>query len=273
MKKLKLISLLVLTLVSLASFAQISTRSDDPSTFHFGTRPQVGTIAYTYYLDYTSGNFNLSNDPIINFLYYYSNDLVIRGGLKLKNDRLTANGTISDTTLNPIGLMQDASKVQYQNASHEHSLYIGIEKHFLGSNFLDPYVAVEIPLGVSGNTNVMDVDDRNGNYNHSSATSNSFMYGLNGYLGIQAFIADLPIAVGFEWGFMSRGYLFDRTHNIVDTKAGAVTTSQNFYTSNLDATDPAYTAEVANTNFSKLNSRSFSIDNGWRFKACYFFGK
>ena len=74
-----------------------------------------------------------------------------------------------------------------------------ISYHFSRLNILDVYVGAELPLGWE-TKNYKTVST---NY-ESQSTKRSFVIGLGAFVGLQAYIADLPLAIGVEYGISSR---------------------------------------------------------------------
>ena len=89
-------------------------------------------------------------------------------------------------------------------------------------------------------------------------------YGLEAHLGLQAFIADLPLALGFELGYTGIGYRGEKYKHLEDNKIGGVATTQEYYT---------YKGDASNTKFSSLKSNSFDGNGSIRISISYYFNK
>ena len=88
-------------------------------------------------------------------------------------------------------------------------LYPGFAWHFSSRNLLDVYVGAELPLGWDNTTaftetGVVDTPETGMNVTTSKTTKRSFIIGLGAFIGMQAYIADLPLALGVELGISSR---------------------------------------------------------------------
>jgi hypothetical protein len=79
-------------------------------------------------------------------------------------------------------------------------LYPGVAYHFSNQNLLDVYVGAELPFGWSRYREV----DQSSSDRYSIRSKTSFHAGLGVFVGLQAYVANLPIAVGFEYGIASR---------------------------------------------------------------------
>jgi hypothetical protein len=102
------------------------------------------------------------------------------------------------------------------------------------------------------------------NYNNYSRTRTSITYGGEAFIGVQAFVADLPLALGIDFGVAAMGHLFDRYKHEVSTKVGSLTSEQVYYT--VDDTG----AGIA---YESLNRRDFQLQGNIRVTFAYFFKK
>jgi hypothetical protein len=258
--KQKLLLFSVAAMFAVSSFAQLSQRTNDPSNFKFGTRPQAGDWGLNLQL-YAAGGSNFTNYfqdvPIVNLQYYKDADLAFRFGIRASKHKTVFKGESNEDMYNPNGL----SEIKYKSSAREYMVYVGAEKHFSMTNILDVYTGAQIPLGFSGNTIKNKISYTNGDEGKTITRSNSFIYGVECFVGLQAFIADLPIAVGAEWGLAGYGKLFDRTYNYSEYTG---MDTQEYYTTNADASGTEYT---------KLHSRKFDMDNMVRFRISYYFSK
>jgi hypothetical protein len=137
-------------------------------------------------------------------------------------------------------------------------LYPGFAYHFSRLNILDVYVGAELPLGWDTNS-VKSVYD---NYTDNT-TKKSFVIGLGAFIGLQAYIADLPLAVGLEYGISSRldtglKYKYERTEDNQTT----VTYSPSGSFSHIWPDSNSY---------DKLNARRGEIGGQFRITLSYYF--
>jgi hypothetical protein len=246
--------------IAVNSFAQLSERTNDPGNFKFGTRPLAGDWGLNLQM-YTTGAANFDayfqNVPIVNLQYYLTNELALRFGIQATKHKTVFAGEGYDTT---VTVNTDLGKFSYKTSTREYMVYAGVEKHFALTNLLDVYVGGQIPLGFSGNTQLNDYTF-NSLANNELVRTNYFIYGMEAFLGLQVFLADLPIAVGVEWGIAGYGKLFNSTYHSEQANGGPV---QNFYTVPGNNTSPAY---------SSLDSRTFDMESMVRFRISYYFNK
>lgn len=249
----------------LSSFAQLSKRSNDPSNFKFGTRPQNGDWGVNMQLYAVGGNsFNnyFKSLPIINVQHYIADDKAIRFGVRASKAKtlFTGESTAELDTLNTL-LNGDLAKQKNRQSTREYMFYLGLEKHFAPTNLLDVYVGAQGSLGFSSDVNQSKIDYLTaGRKNYTMSRSNSLIYGLEAFIGLQAFVADLPVAVGIEWGLAGYGKLFNKTFNSIETE----TKTTEYYTTDSDP---------ATLYYSKLSSRKYDLDNMVRFRISYYFNK
>lgn len=248
--------------IAMSSFAQISQRVNDQNTFKYGAQPQAGDWGINiqpFAIPGDSGTHFLkqyfNGMPIINVQYYLSNNLALRAGLRASKHKTVFSGDV----YNPNPMDGDPSKGKYKSSSREYMVYLGIEKHFAPTNLLDVYMGAQIPLGFSGSTSINNIDYVGGGKNYSTIRTNSIVYGLEAFLGLQLFIADLPIAVGLEWGYAGYGKLSDKTYTMTDNG----TTKTEFYT----------TSSAPGARFKSLSSRTFDAVSMTRMRLSYYFNR
>lgn len=78
--------------------------------------------------------------------------------------------------------------------------YPGIAYHFNKSNLLDVYVGGELPIGGAGLGTFYKTNDGDDEDEHAHATATQFNVGLGAFIGLQAYICNLPLAIGLEYG-------------------------------------------------------------------------
>lgn len=191
--------LLILTVClggSLMSQAQISTGENTAQTIRTGNRAEMGDFGL--YLGATSNMFQSIGDentkfsalPLLNFKYMVTDKVEARVGFEWwskttteKSDEGSADAMQSDRNTNIM-------------------FYPGIAYHFNRSNILDVYVGAELPIGGGGMASKVKYDDNE--IKDATITSTRFDIGIGGFIGLQAYICNLPLAVGLEYGFNFR---------------------------------------------------------------------
>jgi len=261
MKKITLSTLLLGAFIffGINANAQLSERVNNPSTFRLGTRPTQGNIGFSVGYSYadndslTKGKASIdSYIPLLTVQYYLTDDIVINLGYQnMKTSRSYSGDLDKDFSGNAVSY-------ESNNKTSKNYLKIGVDKHFLASNVLDPYIGVSIPLGYwsesKGSTTTYD----DGTGSGSLKSRFSFYYGFEIKMGVQAFIADLPIAIGLEGGISGYGLMGDKYHVEGTNSAGD---SFSYYT----------TEENSTMRFSSLSSSSYASGGFARVTLSYYF--
>jgi hypothetical protein len=260
MKKAILFLAVLLSVPSL--MAQLSTRESDPVNLKFGTRPQAGDMSIYFGIgnqeldELDKAGKNVSGLPLISLRYYFSDQWVGRLTLKSISTKEKIKGTLSSTVT---GMREDIT------VSAEQIIVPSLEKHFSPNNIFDAYITFGVPLGIQREIVSQDIKfNIAGDYASESVSKNSIIYGLEGLVGIQVFIAFLPVSVGIEAGTRGIGYARQQYKHEEKSEIGGVSTSQTYFTT---GNDPA----VFYTNYKKLKYSKFTQDNEFRIVASYYF--
>ena len=131
--------------------------------------------------------------PLVNIKYYTSDNLEFRGGIQYYKRGFHAKG---NEILTPTTDKEHSMK----ESEWFFRLIPGFAYHFSPRNVLDVYAGASLPLGFEGSTykdEYANPDAVNGVLNQYRK---SLCVGLEAFIGLQAFIADLPVSVGFEYG-------------------------------------------------------------------------
>jgi hypothetical protein len=283
---------MIALIFSLEAQAQLSDRINNPSALRVGTRPVAGNFGFFLALetDQFEDLFDEQTEvenaiPLINVRYYLQDDLVLRAGISMWKKARSVDGEI-DTTTSATNPFQNGG--QGYGATYEHRevesytlLNIGVEKHFKASNLLDGYVGVSLPLGYTRANNSSNVNGIDGStdFLETTTTRFSFVYGAEFFVGANAFVADLPLAIGVEMGIRGIGLRGDKFRNEYEGSTGGVGYSGEYYTNNIDDFEnTAVQADLDNggpgggpIQFSSLNARSFDTQAMIRFSISYFF--
>jgi hypothetical protein len=251
MRKISVIFLLVL--MASASFAQLSDRVNDNSSYKIGARPVEGSKVLTFGFNVNQSVFdnynNLKQGGLISGKYFIKDDVAIRGGIRITKESTFSKGDI-DQDLNP-GVKSAESK----SSIREYVLVPGIEKHFNSGNIFDVYGGGDLFLGFKREVFRDNVDQVDGDFNHYSEKTPSTLVGLGGVVGFNVFVLDLPLSIGMEYGLQGLWTLGGKTHVESETKVGGVSTTQDYYTqTNNGAGNPDAFG------YSKLKKRSTTWD-------------
>lgn len=200
MKKL-VIAALALCMGFVTATAQITTGKSSAQVVRTGNRAEAGNFGL--YLGATADMFrNLVNIdeaelkalPLINFKYMVNDNVEARLGLEWwtvsTGNKVSGENASGDY------------KTKHKNKETSKYFYPGIAYHFSNSNLLDVYVGAELPIGWES-TVVKDFADSEALDYNTKTVTRDFNIGLGAFVGLQAYVANLPLAVGVEYGISS----------------------------------------------------------------------
>lgn len=205
-KKIKAMKKFVLTALVLcmgfvAVKAQITTGESSAQVIRTGNRAEAGNFGLylggttTIFKNLAEG-FAVEGLPLINFKYMLSDKLEARIGLEwwAKSATQSTDGENEKGDFETKNQVKETSKF----------LSPGFAYHFSNSNVLDVYVGAEVPFGWGGNTTTVFANYDGDDYDVDDTKSTStFKIGLGAFVGLQAYIANLPLALGVEYGISS----------------------------------------------------------------------
>lgn len=253
----KIIMILVLMCAfSAASYAQLTTGKPSAKKIRTGNRPEAGDFGL--FIGASVNDFSdaiqygsLVPMPIVNLKYYTSDQFELRASIDANAFNEKAFGKLTDTG-------NSTNEHGAREANGQFLVVPGAAYHFSNKNILDVYAGVELPLGWTG----YKVKDVNESDIVSISSKNAFTVGLGAFVGLQAFIANLPVAIGVEYGFSSQFDLGLKYKNTV-TSSGSKQVSYR-----LDD----YIAGVSRfQEFSDLNARRGNLGQQVRLIVSYYF--
>lgn len=265
MNKSTIFLILIFFSLNLTCFSQLSDRVNSPSTFKVGTRPLKGNIGLYFGLAYNEIEYWFDHDidytglPIISVKYYLSDNLVARIGFQISRKSETTKGLVDPVV--DASLLTERNQVDMLS---KFSVSPGIEYHFKSSNILDVYFGGVVPFGMNNEEFVNDSKYQTGDYSLYTRTLKSFTYGYEVFVGLQAFVADLPLAVGVDFGVAGMGHLKTKYKHVSNIGIGGITTNQTYYTTDKDA---------LNVRYRDLTSQDFKLQGNVRLTITYFFNK
>lgn len=258
---------------ALPAVAQMTTGKPSSKVIRTGNRPEAGDFGI--YLGMTSEMFNgiiykelqMQALPLINFKYMVSDQFEARIGLELYKTSSTLKGNYT----HDIGEQSFSLPASTRNSNSNAMFYPGVAWHFSTKNILDIYVGAELPIGwdsstsldESGTVEIGETGDYISTISSHSTTKRSFVIGLGAFVGIQAFIADLPLAIGAEFGISSK---FDTGVKYKHVEEVTGNDTQTYYSSAIEDL-PGYT----NTQYDSLKARTGEIGGQFRFTLTYYF--
>jgi hypothetical protein len=177
------------------------------------------------------------------------------------------------------------SEYTFKEISAYTLLHLGIEKHFKASNLLDGYVGVSLPIGYSrGDATSSILGSQPGDPNldgttdflTTTTTRFAFVYGAELFIGANAFVADLPLAIGVELGVRGLGQRGDKFKTEYEGSQNGTAFSGEYFTSDIDADQFSQQGvgqdqNGADIQFSSLKARTFDTEAMIRFTLSYFF--
>ena len=194
--------LLIFSLGATSASAQLTTGKPSSKVIRTGNRAQGGDFGIyvgatsTMFKNMFDNNVDMKALPLINFKYMVSSQFETRLGFewyksseRIKGDIISQNDAGENTTTASRDITSESSAM----------FYPGIAYHFSKKNLLDVYVGAELPLGWSSDRTISEVSN-----NYDARTKTSFVIGLGAFIGLQAYIAYLPLAIGVEYGISSR---------------------------------------------------------------------
>lgn len=194
----KLFSFVVAALFAVPTFAQISDAQPTSHTLKTGNRPVKGTyglymgVTSDMFKDWSDKHISVSSLPILNFKYMQTDNIELRLGFEFIKNKTTLKGDVDDTDFK--------TKEVYGT----NTFTPGFAYHFSPKNILDVYAGAELPIGWTRDKKYSESGD------YSSSTKHgTFNIGLGGFVGLQAFIGHLPLALGVEYGLSAKLNLGD----------------------------------------------------------------
>lgn len=174
--------------------AQITTGENTAKVIRTGNRAQKGNFGV--YLGATTDMFKSITDkdisikalPLINLKYMLTDKTELRLGFEIwEKDSIASKPDHTDNKATESSFM----------------FYPGIAYHFSNKNLLDVYVGGELPFGFGSNKKsdfapkASLIDDAGYTYN---SNEKFFNVGVGAFIGLQAYLGNLPVAIGCEYG-------------------------------------------------------------------------
>lgn len=255
-----IISLLFILSGSLV-FGQLIDRESVSSHIKTGTRPDTGNFGF--YLgaslveieEMFDEDVDLRGVPLMNFKYYYTNNIEIRLGIQMYKLSEKFEGTLMS---NEIGLEDNVDKETIWR------FIPGVNYHFNNINFLDTYMGLGIIIG-SEKDEIITNEKYNitGDFYSDHYTKSTFVWGFSFNFGLQAFVADLPFSLGVEFGITGIKHNNLQYEHQTKSSVGGVVTDQTYYT----ITDNSL------LQYESLEYEKFELGADLRFTISYYFRK
>lgn len=238
------------------SFAQLSTGESSASVIRTGNRPEGGDFgifigpSYSEIKDMCDNKVEFRGFPLVNFKYYSSQNLEWRLGLQFYRTKEKIKGDALNEAFEDMGEIKSKDVKSYNRISP------GVAYHFSSRNLLDIYVGGSLPFGwdKDGKINESEYD---GEKETNNVTRNTFVIGIGGFIGLQAFVADLPFSIGLEYGFSGLLHSGNKYKHEITTEDG----TQTYFTKDKDS----------DIMFDKLKSKKGEFGSDVRITLSYYF--
>lgn len=160
--------------------------------------------------------------PLLNVKHYFSDNFELRGGLQYYKLGYRSEGTELITNANQL----------FKESEWYFRLIPGCAYHFSSKNVLDVYAGAALPLGFEGFTYKNETPTLVNNQYRKS-----ICVGLEAFVGLQAFVADLPLSIGLEYGFGGMFHTGEKIKNEATDVNGVVQTTYSDLSGTLDYKD------------------------------------
>ncbi len=185
----KFFALVAAALMSATSFAQISDATPSAPTLKTGNRPDQGTwglymgVTSNMIKDWGDDDISLRSMPLLNIKYMCTDNWELRTGVMVSKKKSFMKGEMENNDF------------KGKTVTSENMLTPGFAYHFGKNNILDVYTGAEILLGWKRDTAKESSDNYSKTVKHPT-----FNTGVGAFVGLQAFIGHLPLAIGCEYG-------------------------------------------------------------------------
>lgn len=245
--------------------AQISTGESSAHVIKTGNRPEAGDFgifigpSYSEIMDMIDSKIKVRGVPLVNFKYYSTPQLEWRLGLQFYRTKEKLKGDVIDELMEGAGTQKSKKMESYNRITP------GVAYHFSSRNLLDVYVGATLPFGWDRNRQISEYK-YDGEEEIHNVTRGSFVIGAGGFIGLQAFVADLPFSIGLEYGFS--GLLHTGMKNKHEVQSGD--DNQTYYT----PSDEDMVKDLDGGNrYDKLHAKKGEFGSDIRVTFSYYFKK
>lgn len=257
-----------------SAFAQLSTRENDETVIKYGARPKAGDMAFVLGTSLAndsgmtaklfSGN-ALQSGNILTYKYYKSDDIVIRAGIRFKNENLTVKGHSADSSAvyapygstTGAGVYANFSDVKDKSVNRMYEIVPGIEKHFVAANIFDAYVGADLYLGFGSDRTIKNYTYQNGDKDFTTRKTNTTNVGLGLVSGFNVFLGHLPLSIGLEYGWNAK-WTFGGVTKVKQEYSDAASSTSYSVTYKEEQASNAVGSTAAK--YSKLKRREFNAN-------------
>lgn len=254
--------ILLVACSAVSAVAQISEGEPYSRTIRTGNRPGSGDWGIfigpsiseiDQMLDY---NISWKGLPLVNIKYYSSDELELRCGIQMSSstNKFAGDYITYEYDFENDVLIEGSESLSNKMKEMYYRITPGVAYHFSSKNLLDVYVGASLPFGVTGDKYINIIDGKN----YGTQTRTSFEIGLGAFIGLQCFVADLPVAIGLEYGLSGYKFLGQKYKNITVDEDGV---EQIYYT----------TSQYDDEQYSSLKKSNGYLGSDVRLTISYFF--
>ncbi|SRR6056297_282524 len=256
-----ILSFIILMTFTFYTNAQTSNNEPNLTDFSIDARPGSGDFglyigtSYADITEYADENVEVRGIPLINLKYFHRSDLEFRLSFHRYKTKTKIDGELTD---NETGFARDINKESRLRISP------GIAYHFSSKNLFDVYAGVSLPFGTE--RHIVETrweDNVNNDYYEDIVKKSTFVIGYNLFIGIQSFVADLPVAFGLEYGISGLRHSNLEYEHEYSEDIGGVSNSQTYYTTELNTS----------TQYSDLKYVKNEVGGNLRLTISYYFDK
>lgn len=266
----------LLVALSCPAFAQLTEGEPTAKKIRTGNRAEQGDFGI--YVGATTSMFKAMFDsegsdgqeieiqpiPLINFKYMLTDQFEARVGLEFSKKKESVKGdyiTGTDYDEQSENINYETENRKYKAIDADNRIIPGFAYHFSRSNLLDVYAGAELPFGWKRYKYSTEDSESSSSY-----TRGGFQIGLGAFIGLQMHIADLPLAVGLEYGISS---MFDARGKVkaVAESGGTKTVT---YQPNIESF-PMLKEQLPDSSWESLKARKGEIGNQLRITLTYYF--
>ena len=212
--------------------------------------------------------------PLINLKYYFSDRIEMRMGVQYNGHKSSMDGSYTKDFDEVYSFTDEhfgtrTIKELDKSFTRRFRLAPGVAYHFSPKNVLDVYVGATIPFGTDSESSTYESENyqlltaENGTHtlqkidSKNNMSYSSFVIGIGGFIGLQAFVADLPVALGFEYGLTGMLRTNDKAYHVTTDASGN--------------TQSYYTTDGSSQHFDSVSNSSKYMGSDLRFTITYFF--
>lgn len=251
-------------MISSASFGQLLERENVDRKIATGTRPVEGNMGYfigpsiAELDEILDDELDIRGFPLMGFKYYFRDNIEFRLSTQLYGTTEKQQGTL----VNTIGQEDNVTKETFMR------FMPGAYYHFSSSNFLDTYMGASFIIGTEIDEVVStEKTSLTGDFFSEQYRKQTLDWGFNFTYGLQAFVADLPIALAVEASI--RGLKKTKLEYEATTRSsvGGVVTEQTFFSTDVPS------GSGSALQFEELEYSKYEYGADLRFMITYYFRK